>query len=967
MDQLGNKILVFETKPDGTFAFKYENHTSMVLLAYRDDKKAVSIRKRALTAGQYVNHSINKNVESKDIPKAFAQIEKPLEGKIEEKAAVVSLNLKEDSAQLDEIVIVGYGTMRKQMVAGAVTTIQSESIVNNDNIIQALQGRVAGVQISRGSGQLGSDATIRIRGVGSVVGNNEPLYIVDGVPVSQHTFGNFDVSQVQSVSVLKDVAATAIYGSRGSNGVILISTHTGNYINNQGKKRLNNAKFNNYAVEPYYNYSPAQTYTPKTFYVPKYDSKSIPEERTDFRKTIYWNPVVQTDEFGKAELEFYNSDAITSFKITAEGIGFNGTIGRKVKNYATKKLLNVDFKSPNYMVLEDTVLLPITISNDTDAAIEADLELILPEHLKRVGDFEKHITIPANGSVFKTVAVVPLKKSEKSMVEIRVHSENLSDVVKKEVTILSPYFPVATSISGSKSQAFEFEINDLVDGSLHAEFDLYTDVIGDVMNGIESLIREPYGCFEQTSSSTYPNIMVLQYLKETGKNNPEIETKALDFIDRGYKRLISFETKENGFEWFGHTPPHETLTAYGILEFTEMKQVYNGVDQAMIDRTVAWLMSRKDGKGGFNKSEKGYDSFASSPADVANAYIVYAITEAGIDADLNLEYRTALREAIHTNDSYKMAMLALASDNLNMPANYEVLLKKLKSNISEYDFEKLPVENTITRSYGNAKNIETVAFTLLALMRETNPDRALITKGIQYLVNKREHNRFGSTQSTAMALKALINYTKNQKEKILESNDTVELTINGNKISKNLNDATNGNLSIADLQSYLKEGKQRVEIRFKNENNAYPYSLNVGWDSYLPNSSSESPLRFSTKISEIAHQVGDNVSMSIELKNTQNNGLGMVTSIIGIPSGTTAQPWQLKELLEQEKVAYYEVFDNYLVLYWRSFEPTETKTIRLDLKADIAGSYQAPASTAYLYYGDEHKTWIKGNAIEITN
>jgi hypothetical protein len=105
--------------------------------------------------------------------------------------------------------------------------------------------------------------------------------------------------------------------------------------------------------------------------------------------------------------------------------------------------------------------------------------------------------------------------------------------------------------------------------------------------------------------------------------------------------------------------------------------------------------------------------------------------------------------------------------------------------------------------------------------------------------------------------------------------------------------------------------------------------------------------------------VGDNVSFSIVVSNKKQERLGMVTTIVGIPSGTTAQPWQLKQILEENKAAYYEVFDNYLVFYWRELKASETKKIRLDLKADISGKYQAPASTAYLYYGDETKLGLQ--------
>ena len=139
-------------------------------------------------------------------------------------------------------------------------------------------------------------------------------------------------------------------------------------------------------------------------------------------------------------------------------------------------------------------------------------------------------------------------------------------------------------------------------------------------------------------------------IRASGKSNPAIEQKAMNYIRKGYERLISFETSQGGFEWFGKTPPHETLTAFGILEFTEMKTVYPEVSQAMIDRTVKWLLSRKDGKGGFKKSNKGYDSFASSPADVANAYIVYALATAQLPIDIEKEYQQVLTDAIKSKD-----------------------------------------------------------------------------------------------------------------------------------------------------------------------------------------------------------------------------------------------------------------------------------------------------------------------------
>jgi TonB-dependent SusC/RagA subfamily outer membrane receptor len=773
-----------------------------------------------------------------------------------------------------------------------------------------------------------------------------------------------NASEVQTVTILKNSAATDLYGSAAQNGVVIVTTKGGGYYGNWGKKKLNNAKYNNYAVKTYYSKQITDIYYTKQFYIPKYEGSNLPKERKDFRKTIYWNPVVQTDENGIAELEFYNSDAITSFKVVTEGIGYNGLLGRQEKDYSTEKLLSVDFKSPNYMVINDSIQLPITITNTSDSDIKAFIALDLPEELKTLKELKDSIFISANSSVIKEVLVKPIKKANRSKIGVELLSQNDSDYIQKDISVLSPYFPTQVSISDSRSKSFDFSIDNAVANSVTAEFTVYTDIVGDVMDGIESLIREPWGCFEQVSSSTYPNILVLKYLQETNKSNPEIEKKALDFIKKGYKKLAGYETRKNGFEWYGKAPPHEALSAYGLMEFTEMKEVFDGVSEAMLERTIEYLLSRRNGQGGFEQNRGKY-GFSGAPENVNNAYIVYALSESGITTPIIDEYEATYQEALKSNDTYRMALMACASYNFDELDNAEKLVDRIKRNIDSYSFSDLPVDNTITRSYGNAKNIETVAFVVLTLLRQTTKDDFLISQGIEYLIGKRRYNRFGSTQSTSMALKALIEYTKNQKDKFLSKDASFELVLNGHRINKKLKITPNGKITVDSLGAYIKEGVQTCTMRFSNKELTLPYSLNVVYDSFLPDSSVESPLSFETLVKDDLYSVGDNVSMSIKVANTKNENLGMVTAVVGIPSGTTPSPSQLKKLTEENKVAYYEIFDNYLVFYWRSFRANEVKSIRLDLKADIPGNYKAPASTAYLYYGDEFKTWIPGTSVII--
>ncbi|MDY8135256.1 TonB-dependent receptor plug domain-containing protein [Aquimarina sp. 2201CG5-10] len=963
-DQYGNKALAFDTDNNGNFSFKVGKVSSYTMIAYSDDKRPLKIRK---DKRNYKNSSTTrqKGNEIHDSSKKnpFYGVKKPLQKPIKQKARA-SVALNEDSASLDEVVVTGLGYANKRKMVYSVTVINEEDITSN-NIAQLLQGSVSGVQVINADGIYGNASKISIRGATSISGNNQPLIVIDGVPLSNNSIDTIDSDQVQSVTVLKSAIATSLYGYQAGNGVIVITTKNRNYINNTRKKKLNNAKYNNYAFENFYNNRSITNYITKRFYVPVYDGKIEPEKRTDFRQTIYWNPIVQTDEKGEARLEFHNSDAITSFKVTAEGVGYNGLIGQKQKEYSTKKILSLDFKVPNYLAVNDTVVLPIIIKNEASQTIRGVIDLNLPKSIQIIDTLDKEVEISANSSIIKNVRVVPIQKQHKTLINVSVISSGTKDIVSKEVTILSPYFPNELSISGLNNQSFEFDINHVVKNSISAEFTIYTDIVGDVMNGVESMIQKPYGCFEQTSSSTYPNILILKYLKETGKSNIAIEKKAMNFIKEGYKRLIGFETKEGGFEWFGKTPPHETLTAYGILEFTEMKEIYPKVNQKMIQRTVDWLMSRRNGKGGFKKSNQGYDSFASSPTDVANAYIVYALSEAQIPVDIQKEYNFSYQDALQSMDTYKMALLALTSYNLNQPEKASTLITKIKENIDRHSFKELPVSNTITRSYGDSKNIETTAFTLLALMREKELNDTLISQGIEHLVNQRKGGRFGSTQSTCMALKTLIEYTKYNKKKIINSGDTIELTINGKKLSTKLAINKNGKITIDGITDFIIEGTQKVDVNFTNPEVTFPYALNITWDSSLPDSSPMGRVDLKTSITNKNYTVGDNIRMQVNAINTTEKRLPMVTTIIGIPSGASVQPWQLKEILEKQKVAFYEIFDNYLVLYWREFAPSETKTINLDLKADIAGKYQAPASTIYEYYADEYKKWISGNTLEI--
>ena len=137
--------------------------------------------------------------------------------------------LKDDSKALDEVIVVGYGTQRKRDVTTAIASIQAKDIAGQpvSNVMQAMEGKVPGVQISQTTGKPGSGLTVKVRGTGTITAGNDPLYVIDGMALSSNQLQTINMNDIESVEVLKDASSAAIYGSRGSNGVVLITTKKG--------------------------------------------------------------------------------------------------------------------------------------------------------------------------------------------------------------------------------------------------------------------------------------------------------------------------------------------------------------------------------------------------------------------------------------------------------------------------------------------------------------------------------------------------------------------------------------------------------------------------------------------------------------------------------------------------------------------------------------------------------------------
>lgn len=860
-----------------------------------------------------------------------------------------SVSLDSDSAALSEVIVMGYGTTTRKMVSGSITYLTSRDLTNS-----SLSGRVAGIQITESSGQAGASDKIIIRGMSSIYGSragSQPLIVIDGIPYANNenssVFGNLSVNSIESIVFLKDASATAIYGSSGAYGVIVVTTKNklsqGNtvlgaryhysfeYINKLGKNILNVAD---------------------SFYAPKYKS-TIVEEKTDFRSCIYWNAIVQTDNKGQADFEFYTSDDNTSFKIMAEGTSYKGDLGKSEASFAVKELIQSDLKIPLFASEQDVILLPLWLKNNSGKNLKLEYKVDFPKNKNEISE-SAFIELKPNESKTVNIKLIAEKVGKNLPLEITLSGENYTTKIKKTIDIYAKGFPANIDISGSKSKSIDFVLRDVIPNSMNVDFKLFYNPFSSIFDGLESMMREPHGCFEQVSSSNYPNIMVMQ-LSKFKNTAPEFKQRALQFLENGYQKLKNYESKDGGFEWYGGNPGNEALTAYGLLQFNEMKEFIN-VDQKLIGRSMDWLNSRKDDKGGF-KQNPGKYGFSGIKKEVNNAYIVYVLSEMG-NKDIEKQYQTALEEGLKSKDLYRMELLALAAFNLNKMEDYKSLMTLIKAEVKKQALKNLKAEQSVINSYGRSMNVEIASLYALALLKEKKIADDVV-EIIDYIQSAKTSYGFGSTQATALALKAVTEFNK-----IYVNNNVMKIAtmdLNNEPIDLTVKDKE-GNVILKELK--VKEGTNNFSIQIQEES-GIPYSFNVQYNTYTPNNAAACKLLLTTKAVTNKVKVSETARVEIEIQNKTTTEISNPIARIGIPGGLTPEPWQLKELVEKNAVDYYEIFDNELVFYFRKLNGKEIRKINVDFKAIVPGSYKGVASSAYLYYEKEHKNWNQGLQIEV--
>jgi len=705
-------------------------------------------------------------------------------------------------------------------------------------------------------------------------------------------------------------------------------------------------------------------YRAREYPAPDYKDQKQPTIRNDFRSTIFWKGDVELKNNGTATVEFYTSDAVTSFRAIAEGFAVDGGIGRAEHVFYSEIPFNISAKVPPVLITGDTLDLPVLLKNTTTGDLNGILTIKIPSSLNLLNSIDSNHTVKAKSTRNIHLKMLVESVQDSAVLSVTFNAKGISDAITFPLKIIPQGFPVDLSFSGSElKRTHSVKIDNPVKNSIQASFRAYPSVVSDLLAGIESILQEPYGCFEQTSMTSYPNALVLSYLRDNGDSDQEIITQAETLLEKGYKRLITFETKEKGFEWFGSAPGHEALTAYGLMQFNDMRKISKVVDNSMVERTADWLMSRRDGKGGFLRNPQALDSYGRADQDITNAYIVYALAEAG-RRDIQKELDEAVKSALKSNDPYVQALVANALYCFEDFNRGDELLNRF---LGKQDAEGFwcGTRHSITRSEGISLKLETTSLACMAIMKSKQIDQNALTKGIKFIVSSRSGNGgFGATQSTILCLKALTQYSQFARK--TDSPGTIVISINRKVVAIKKYEAGEREAIVIDsLERFLKDGASEIEVSFEDTKNALPYSLSISYYTWKPSTAEECKVKLETKLSASNVKVGQTVRISTVLTNKTNSGLPMTIAAIGLPAGVSAQPWQLKELQEKKVVDFYEVTPSTVIFYFRQMEPEEVRTINLDCKAEIPGFFTAPSSRAYLYYTNEYKSWISINPLKV--
>ncbi|MBL8203885.1 MAG: carboxypeptidase regulatory-like domain-containing protein [Blastocatellia bacterium] len=700
---------------------------------------------------------------------------------------------------------------------------------------------------------------------------------------------------------------------------------------------------------------------------------STPRLREYFPETLLWQPNLETDKQGRASLKFKLADNITTWKMALIGTTQDGQIGLAETNIRAFQPFFAELDPPKVLTEGDEIALPVVLRNYLDKAQSVDLQFKPASWFTLLSLARKRSEVKANDSakeIFDFRAITSTKAGKQRVTAI---GSTNSDAIEKTVNVHPDGEELAITTGNVFGAAGALDINvpaDAIKGSVQAELKIYPNLLAHVTEGIEGILQRPYGCGEQTVSSTYPNVMALRLLRSTGQGeegrSAAIAAKARKYAQAGYDRLLGYRDASGGFKyWSGNSAPDLALTAYALRFLYDASDVIE-VDEKVLDDASSWLLKQQSAAGHWRVGDAVSQESERRNA-MYTALIVRSLTAGRV---LVSEDSQAVQKAFawlapklaETAEPYTLANYALAAQQIGDKERAQWAVAKLRA-MSQEEMGGLywALEtNTPFYGWGLAGRIETTALVIKALNettgntggtgKSTDNDRQgsgitavvssqsspvppvvnnneLLSKGVYWLLrNKDRYGVWLSTQATINVLDAFIslNDAKNVSEEV-----TAEILLNGQRVNsvKMPPSRELSNPISIDLSPHLTTGNNRIEI--KRPANAALASAQLVETFYLPWSKSlatqeenfkagaKRALRLAVSYDKPEARIGEDITCNVEAERIGFTGYGMMLAEIGLPPGAEVDRASLE--LAASKAGYdinhYEVLPDRVVLY----------------------------------------------------
>ena len=690
-----------------------------------------------------------------------------------------------------------------------------------------------------------------------------------------------------------------------------------------------------------------------------------PRVRKNFPETLDFRPAVITDTDGHAVIDVALADNITTWRISGLANSREGQLGSGVAGLTVFQDFFVDIDFPSELTQGDEVSVPVALHNYLDAAQTVVLTVDLESSgrwFELLGPQSTTVTLEPGEVTARPLRLRALEVGDHAL-QVWALGDKESDAVRRVVHVAPNGQVQAFSRSGVLRERVVETISipaNAIDHASKLVVKLYPGLVSQVVDGLESLLQMPGGCFEQTSSSTYPNVLVLDYLRATGELDEETEATAREYIGVGYQRLVSFEVEGGGFEWFGNGPAHRILTAYGLLEFSDMARVYE-IDPAIIPRTQAWLLTQQESDGRWRAAPEGIHEGATNQfrdSDVrATAYVTYALLESGARDPGTMRGLDWLRRNTSAiDDAYTMglllnAFLVGAPDDARVAQLYDALLASAQTSEDGKQVWWDSDSQSLTYGAAGAMKAESTALILQALIRHGAPS-AILDGAVESLVAaKSAYGLFGSTQGTVLSLRA---FNALAKTNPALASGQLRVGLGAHVETFDVTPESADLMRQVDLSDVLIKGENSVSIELSGDGGFLYQIVGEYYEPWPQDGESQEGLEFSMTYEGDDLVAGVPVAIEARVSNSRQERVDMVMLSFGVPPGFDVQLRDFEAAIADPAlpVSKVERRGSDVVVYLYGLDAGEQVTLRYTALPTMPMVALTPLSSAWLYYDE---------------